>query len=278
VTGPKTNEREGTRAVLRNTRTSAYKIREVLDLIRGLPVGEARDILRFSERDAADLVLKLLNSAVANAENNDRLLGDELYVSACYADEGRTYKTFRPRARGRAGRLRKRTAHITVIVSRLPEDRLRLVKAKQERAEADRRSRRVAASQKQGGGRTRRGRRRGGADEAAPAGDETLTPAEKEAAAIVEHEDAVADETAATEAAAAEASPDVDAADAGAAEEAGVVDQQEAAVEQAKQQAEPAGSGGTAEPAGSGGTAEPAGSGGTTEPAGSEGTMQDEEK
>ncbi len=174
MTGPKTNEREGTRAVLRNTRTSAYKIREVLDIVRGLPVGEASDVLRFSERDAAAMVLKLLNSAVANAENNDDMLADELYVSACYADEGRTYKTFRPRARGRAGRIRKRTAHITIIVSRLPEQRLGVVKAKQERAESDRRTRRVAASQKQGG-RLRR-TRRGGAGTAADGGAGSTEP------------------------------------------------------------------------------------------------------
>jgi len=166
--GQRTNESEGTRALLRNTRTSAFKIREVLDLVRGLPVGEARDILRFSERDAARLVMKLLDSAVANAENNDGMVPDELFVSGCFADEGRTYKTFRPRARGRAGRLRKRTAHVTMIVSRLPEQRLSVVKAKQERAEADRRTRRVAASQRSGGRRTRaeRTRRRGAADQA----------------------------------------------------------------------------------------------------------------
>ena len=229
--GPKTNEREGTRAVLRNTRTSAYKIREVLDLVRGRPVGEARDILRFSERDAAVLVLKLLNSAIANAENNDELIADELYVASCFADEGRTYKTFRPRARGRAGRLRKRTAHVTIIVARLPEGRLRIVKAKQERAEADRRTRRVAASQQKQGGRTPRLRRRGGKETA----NEGPSGAEKEAQAIVEHEDAVAE--------AATAEPDAqDSQDAqGPAEDAGVVDQQEAAVDQAKQ-AEPAGS------------------------------------
>ena len=145
--GPKTNEREGTRAVLRNTRTSAFKIRPVLDLVRNKPIGEARDILRFCERDAADLVGKLLDSAIANAEHNDGLVAEELFVSAAYADEGRTYKGFRPRARGRAGHLRKRSAHITVIVSRLPEDRLGVVKARAERNEANRRARRVAGSQ-----------------------------------------------------------------------------------------------------------------------------------
>lgn len=152
MAGPhaRTNECPGTRAVLRNTRTSAFKIREVLDLVRGLPVASAQDVLRFCERDCADLVLKLLNSAIANAENNDSLVASELFVAACFADEGRTTKTFRPRARGRAGKLRKRSAHITVIVARLPEQRLTMVKAKQEKVEGLRRTRRVAASQKQG--------------------------------------------------------------------------------------------------------------------------------
>ena len=228
MTGPKTNEKDGTRAVLRNTRTSAYKIREVLDLVRDLPVAEAIDILRFCERDCADLVLKLLNSAIANAENNDHLVPDELYVAACFADEGRTYKTFRPRARGRAGRLRKRTAHVTIIVSRLPESRLGVVKAKQERAEVDRRSRRVAASQQQGG-RARRTRRRQ-ADAPTSTVEETGI-VDQQAAALeqVEHDDT------ATEAAV--EAPTTEPADA--------VGQQDAVTEPA----EPADSGGTAQAA-----------------------------
>jgi len=188
MAGPRTNETEGTRARLRNTRTSAFKIREVLDLVRGLPVGEARDILRFSERDAARLVMKLLDSAVANAENNDGMVPDELFVSGCFADEGRTSKTFRPRARGRAGRLRKRTAHVTIIVSRLPEQRLSIVKAKQERVEADRRTRRVAASQQPGGrrSRTERSQRKGQADQH---GDEATTLADEvEAEGVVDQQ------------------------------------------------------------------------------------------
>ena len=84
--GPKTNEREGTRAVLRHARVSPYKVREVLDLVRGKPVHEAEDILRFSERDAAMTVGKVLHSAVANAETNDELDPEELFVSACFAD------------------------------------------------------------------------------------------------------------------------------------------------------------------------------------------------
>ena len=244
--GPKTNEREGTRAVLRNTRTSAYKIREVLDLVRNKPVGEARDILRFSERDAAALVLKLLNSAVANAENNDGLEGDELFVSACFADEGRTYKTFRPRARGRAGRLRKRTAHITMIVSRLPEDRLGVVKAKQEKAESDRRTRRVAASQKQGG-RLRRGRKGGAGGATTEAAGATTA---EEQGIVDQQEPAItqADEAAGDT----DTTSDTTSAD-DAAEAADAVDPQGPAVDQAKQAD-------------------------ATDAAGSEGTTQDEEK
>src|SRR3954471_3572427 len=129
MTGPKTNERPGTRAVLRDAWVSATKVRVVLDLIRGLEVQRAREVLEFCERDAATLVGKLLDSAIANAEHNDSLDREELYVSACYADEGRTNKRWRPRARGRVNRIRKRSAHVTVIVSRLPDDRLARLRA-----------------------------------------------------------------------------------------------------------------------------------------------------
>jgi large subunit ribosomal protein L22 len=123
--GVKTNERPGTRAQVRYSRMSASKAREVLDLIRGKHVVEADAILQFSERDSAIVIRKCLASAVANARANDEQDPDTLFVSACYADEGPTLKRWRPRARGRATRIRKRTCHITVIVSRLPEDALR---------------------------------------------------------------------------------------------------------------------------------------------------------
>ena len=148
MTATKTNEREGTRAVLRNSRISATKVRVVLDLIRGKQVVEARDILRFCERDAALLVGKLLASAVANAEHNDGLDPDDLFVSACYADEGTTMKRWRPRARGRATRIRKRSSHVTVIVSRLPEDRLARARAKQAADLGAHRARRVEGGRK----------------------------------------------------------------------------------------------------------------------------------
>jgi len=119
MTGTKTNERPGVRAHLRGARFSAYKAREVLDLIRDLPVGEARAILALTERASSEPILKLLDSAIANAGNNNDIPPEELYVATCYADEGPTLKRFRPRARGRASRIRKRTCNITIIVGRL---------------------------------------------------------------------------------------------------------------------------------------------------------------
>jgi large subunit ribosomal protein L22 len=122
--GVKTNERPGTRAEVRYVRMSAYKAREVLDLIRGREMQQADEILQFCERDAAIVVRKCLASAAANAANNDLIDPEELYVAACFADEGPTLKRWRPRARGRATRIRKRTCHITVIVSRLSPEQL----------------------------------------------------------------------------------------------------------------------------------------------------------
>ncbi len=117
----KTNERPGTRAVARYVRVSASKAREVLNLVRGESYGRAAEILAFSERSVSDVVGKLLESAVANAENNDGIPAEELFVSTCYADEGPTLKRWRPRARGRATQILKRTCHITIIVTRYDE-------------------------------------------------------------------------------------------------------------------------------------------------------------
>ena len=132
MTGTKTNERPGTRAQVRYARMSPSKAREVLDLIRGLPVDRADEVLQFTDRSPAVAIRKVLASALANAAHNDQI-GDEsvLYVSACFADEGPTLKRWRPRARGRATRIRKRTCHITVIVSVMPT-------AMQAKVEADR--------------------------------------------------------------------------------------------------------------------------------------------
>ena len=109
---------------MRHARVSAYKAREVLDLIRGEPYGRASEILEFSERGVSRIIKKCLDSAIANAENNNGLPAEELFVSACYADEGPTLKRWRPRARGRAMRIRKRTCHITVIISRYTPEQL----------------------------------------------------------------------------------------------------------------------------------------------------------
>jgi large subunit ribosomal protein L22 len=143
----KTNEREGTRAVLRHSRMSAYKARQVLDLIRGQDVDRAAEILSLADREAAITIGKVLASAVANAVHNDGLDAEDLYVSACYADEGGTLKRWRPRARGRATRIRKRTSHVTLIVSRLPDERIARRRAKATSTGAQR-SRRVAGSRR----------------------------------------------------------------------------------------------------------------------------------
>jgi len=104
----------GARAVARHVRLSASKARRVVNLVRGLPAKEALTVLQFAPQAASEPVYKVLASAIANAENNDRLDPDALLVSVAYVDEGPTLKRFRPRAQGRAYRIRKRTCHITI--------------------------------------------------------------------------------------------------------------------------------------------------------------------
>lgn len=105
------------RAQAKHVRQSPYKVRRVLDLVRGLPVDEARVVLDFTNRKAAVPIKKVLDSAIANAEHNFALDAEELYVQQAYADEGPTLKRWRPRARGRATKIRKRTSHITIVVA-----------------------------------------------------------------------------------------------------------------------------------------------------------------
>lgn len=105
------------KAQARFIRHPVTKVRRVLDLVRGLPVEDARAILSLTPRGAADFVSKVLNSAIANAEHNHALDAEDLVVADAFADEGPTLKRFRPRARGRASEIRKRTAHITIVVS-----------------------------------------------------------------------------------------------------------------------------------------------------------------
>jgi large subunit ribosomal protein L22 len=113
-----------TAARLRYLRTAAPKVREVLGLIRGLDVEDARETLEYCERGAAGEVLKLLDSAIANAEHNQNVPADELFVHRAYVDEGPTLKRWRPRARGRGTRIRKRTSHLTIVVSRFADEEL----------------------------------------------------------------------------------------------------------------------------------------------------------
>jgi large subunit ribosomal protein L22 len=235
MTGPKTNERPGTRAVLRHAWVSAPKVRVVLDLIRGLEVQRAREVLKFCERDAATLVGKLLDSAIANAEKNDGMVSDELFVSACYADEGRTNKRWRPRARGRATRIRKRSSHITVIVSRLPQDRLTRARARQAAEASARRARRVAggrraseatqAEAREGSRRRRRGQAAEAEEVAEAAAAEGIVDVDAEAVAEAEEiaAEGLDSETVVEE------SPAVEAL-----EDEGIVDEQAAAVEAAE--------------------------------------------
>ncbi len=104
-------------ARLKGARISAQKARLVADQVRGMPVEEALNVLEFSNKKAAHIVKKVLDSAIANAENNEGADVDELKVSTIFVDEGMTMKRLRPRAKGRADRILKRSCHITVKVA-----------------------------------------------------------------------------------------------------------------------------------------------------------------
>ncbi len=152
-----TEAQTAARATVRYLHTSPYKIRQVLELVRGLPVEDAERVLQLCEKDAADDVLKLLMSAVANAEHNLSLEAEELFVARAWADEGPTRKWGQPRARGRYFRIRKRTSHVTILLERFDieelEDRRRreeatgrgAATAQRRRAERVRRSRQTQA-------------------------------------------------------------------------------------------------------------------------------------
>ncbi len=189
MTGPKLNEgallvadEATTKATAKYLRGSASKAREVLDLIRGLDVGRADEVLRFTTRDVAKDIRKVLASAVANAVHNDEQDAEELFVLACFADEGPTLRRFRPRARGRATRIRKRTCHITVVVARMSDERLEVVQARHEAQSAAGR-RRAGTSAQSRRDRVERSRARAqGLKEGATAAPEaTEVPEEAEA-------------------------------------------------------------------------------------------------
>jgi large subunit ribosomal protein L22 len=105
------------KATAKYVRVSPSKVRQVARTIQGAPALEAATMLKFTEKGAAEPLLKVLNSAIANAENNDGLNPEDLYIVSATADEGPTLKRYQPRAMGRAYRIRKRTSHITVVVA-----------------------------------------------------------------------------------------------------------------------------------------------------------------
>jgi large subunit ribosomal protein L22 len=109
------------RAIARYVRVSPRKARLVVDIIRGKSASEAASILKFTPKGAAEVVGKVLDSAVANAEHNLKVKPETLFVSSAFVDEGPTLKRIRPRAKGRASQIRKRTSHITVIVKQQEE-------------------------------------------------------------------------------------------------------------------------------------------------------------
>lgn len=120
------------RAIARGVRVTPMKARRVVDLIRGLPTQQAQDVLKFAPQDASEPVLKVLDSAVANASNNHNIDARHLVITEAYVDEGPTMKRIRPRAQGRAFRVRKRSSHITIVVAQT-EDASAPTKAKRKR-------------------------------------------------------------------------------------------------------------------------------------------------
>lgn len=104
------------KAISKFVRISPRKVRQVVDLVRGKKVNEALAILRYTPKRASEAVTKVVKSAAANAENNLQMNSDDLFVTACYVDQGPTLKRMSPRAMGRADVIRKRSSHITVVV------------------------------------------------------------------------------------------------------------------------------------------------------------------
>jgi len=147
------------RATARYLHVSPYKVRQVLTLVKGLPVEDAERVLELCEKDAAGDVAKVLNSALANATHNHAHDPEELFVKSAWADEGPTRKWGQPRARGRYFRVRKRTTHLTIVLDRFQMDELEARRRREEqsgrgsgtaqrsRAERVRRSRQAQAEE-----------------------------------------------------------------------------------------------------------------------------------
>jgi large subunit ribosomal protein L22 len=205
-----TTDAPGARATVRYLPVSPYKIRQVLDMVRGLSVDDAIRALQLSEKGAAEKVLKLLDSAVANAEHNRAIPADEMFLAQAWCDEGPTRKSGQPRARGRYFRVRKRSSHVTIVLERYDAEELA---ERRRRDEASGRG--AAAAQRSRAERVRRSRQRQDAapdhdhdhdhDHAEEAVDETVT--EATAAEVSAVDEVEADDTAAP----AEAVTDADA-------------------------------------------------------------------
>jgi len=143
-----TLETQEVRAVAKWVHMSPRKARLVTRHISGRSVPEARTVLAFTQRAAAREIEKVLRSAVANAEANHGLDGDDLVVEAAYADEGPTLKRWKPRARGRVNRIRKRTCHVTLVLAEVPEQNTRRRPRKQAETPAAEEAKPKAASRR----------------------------------------------------------------------------------------------------------------------------------
>lgn len=181
------------RATLRYVRGSAPKARVVLDQIRDKSYVKAAETLKFSERRIAGKVLQCLESAGANAENNKQFDTDELFVLECYADVGPSIKRWRPRARGRATPITKRTCHITVVLGRFTAEEREIMTSRSTAAQEARR-RRVAASRAEAASKEAK------AEEEAKAADDETEPGDDQTGHIdvTDATDAADDKTGAT--------------------------------------------------------------------------------
>ena len=125
-------DRPGSYAIARQVRISPTKVRRVLDLIRGMDVGDALSTLQFAPQAASEPLYKVIASAASNAEQSDNLKRDELYVSQAFVDDGVTMRRIRPRAKGSASRILKRSSHITVVVEPRAAESVAPIKNRQE--------------------------------------------------------------------------------------------------------------------------------------------------
>jgi large subunit ribosomal protein L22 len=175
------------RATVRYLHVSPSKVRQVLALIRGLPVEDAERVLQLCEKDAADDVLKLLNSAIANAEHGNELEAEELFIARAWADEGPTRKWGQPRARGRYFRIRKRTSHVTIYLDRFAVDELEDRRRRDEAA-----GRGSAAAQRSRAERVRRSRQTEEAEATTEAPEEEVEEVEAPEAEATEAPEATA--------------------------------------------------------------------------------------